>query len=148
MSLFNTINTSASGLTAQRLKLDIISENIANVNTTRTSSGDPYRRKDVILGSRESNNFGRFLKNSILTNNRSSQKGVKAVAIVEDESPFLEVYQPGHPDADENGIVKMPNVEIVEEMVNMISASRAYEANITALNNTKSMVLKSLEIGR
>ncbi|QNO16413.1 flagellar basal body rod protein FlgC [Alkalicella caledoniensis] len=147
MSLFNTINTSASGLTAQRLKLDVISENIANVNTTRTSSGDPYRKKNVVLAARDTDNFDKFFKSSLLKKS-NTQKGVKAVAIVEDESPFLEVYQPGHPDADENGIVRMPNVEIVEEMVNMISASRAYEANITALNNTKSMILKSLEIGR
>ncbi len=140
------MNTSASGLTAQRLRLDVISENIANVNTTRTSSGDPYRRKDVVLAARESNSFDKYFKNSMLKG--TDQKGVKAVAIVEDQSPFLEVYQPSHPDADENGIVRMPNVEIVTEMVNMISATRAYEANITAFNNTKSMALKSLEIGR
>lgn len=145
MSLFNTMNTSASGLTAQRLRLDVISENIANVNTTRTSSGGPYRRKDVLLASRDSNSFDKYFNNSLKANN---QKGVKVDKIVEDQSPFIEVYQPGHPDADENGIVKMPNVEIVQEMVNMISASRAYEANITALNNTKSMAMKALEIGR
>lgn len=145
MSLFNTMNTSASGLTAQRLRLDVISENIANVSTTRTSSGDPYRRKDVVLASRNSNNFDKFFKNSLKASN---QRGVKVNKIVEDQSPFIEVYQPGHPDADENGIVRMPNVEIVQEMVNMISASRAYEANITALNNTKSMAMKALEIGR
>lgn len=146
MSLFNTINTSASGLTAQRLRLDVIAENIANVNTTRTSTGNPYRRKDVILSSRSDNGFSSFFRNSLRTSD--NQKGVKVRKIVEDQSPFIEVYQPGHPDADENGIVRMPNVEIVREMVNMISASRAYEANITALNNTKSMAMKALEIGR
>ncbi|SHJ59166.1 flagellar basal-body rod protein FlgC [Anaerobranca californiensis DSM 14826] len=146
MSLFNTMNISASGLTAQRLRLDIISENIANINTTRTLNGGPYRRKDVVLAARTGNAFDNFFKNSLVRINQ--QKGVKAVKIVEDPSPFIEVYNPSHPDADENGIVKMPNVEIVQEMVNMISASRAYEANITALNNTKSMALKALEIGR
>lgn len=143
------MNTSASGLTAQRLRLDVISENIANVNTTRTASGDPYRRKEVVLAARDSNSFDSFLKSSLgPMANGGNQKGVKAARIVEDQSPFIEVYQPSHPDADENGIVRMPNVEIVQEMVNMISASRAYEANITAFNNTKSMAMKALEIGR
>jgi flagellar basal-body rod protein FlgC len=120
--------------------MDVIADNIANVETTRTSQGGPYKRKMVVFGPRASfeNAFRREL---------AYGRGVQAVKVVEDNSPFKLVYNPEHPDA-ENGYVKMPNVDIVKEMVDMISATRSYEANITSLNAAKSMALKALEIGR
>ncbi|HOA80689.1 MAG TPA: flagellar basal body rod protein FlgC [Defluviitaleaceae bacterium] len=146
MSFFRSMNVSASGLTAQRLRMDIISQNIANINTTRTENGEPYRRKTVLFEERkEQVPFSTVLKNSIEQHNSS---GVRVSAIVEDNSDFQTVYDPEHPDADENGYVRMPNVNIIEEMVNMISANRSYEANVTAINTNKSMALKALEIGR
>lgn len=148
MGLFNSFNISASALTAQRLRMDVISQNIANVSTTRTAEGTPYRRKTVVFQEKESDiPFSQYLseqsRERFLTGG-----GVRVTGIVEDQTPFKEVYDPTHPDADENGIVRMPNVEIVSEMVNMISATRAYEANVTALSASKSMAVKALEIGR
>ena len=148
MGIFNSFNISASALSAQRLRMDVISQNIANVNTTRTAEGMPYRRKTVVFQEKEAEiPFSQYLseqsRERFLTGS-----GVRVTGIVEDPTPFKDVYDPGHPDADENGIVRMPNVEVVTEMVNMISATRAYEANVTALNASKSMALKALEIGR
>lgn len=148
MGLFNSFNISASALTAQRLRMDIISQNIANVNTTRTAEGTPYRRKTVVFQEKEAEiPFSRYLSEQS-RNRYLAGGGVRVTGIAEDPTPFKEVYEPGHPDADENGIVRMPNVEVVTEMVNMISATRAYEANVTALNASKSMAVKALEIGR
>ncbi|HOK42039.1 MAG TPA: flagellar basal body rod protein FlgC [Thermoclostridium caenicola] len=147
MAVFNAFSISSSALTAQRLRMDIISQNIANVNTTRTADGTPYRRKTVVFAEREGTSFSQYLSEAS-KGRYLAGGGVRVSAIVEDPSPFREVYDPSHPDADENGIVRMPNVEIVTEMVNMISATRAYEANITALNASKSMASKALEIGR
>lgn len=146
MAFLNSINISASGLTAEKLRMDVISRNIANVNTTRTADGTPYRRQVVAFqeGDRQMS-FSDYLSDA----SRSLIcSGVKVSGITEDKTPFKSVYDPGHPDADENGYVKMPNVDIMTEMVNMISASRAYEANVTAINSAKSMALKALEIGR
>lgn len=146
MSFFNSINASSSGLTAERLRMDVISRNIANVNTTRTANGTPYRRQVVVFQEAEKQvPFSQYLSEA---SKKLLGSGVKAVAVVEDQTPFKLVYEPGHPDADEKGYVKMPNVEIMTEMVNMISASRAYEANVTAINSAKSMAMKALEIGR
>ena len=148
MGLFDSFNISASALTAQRLRMDVISQNIANVNTTRTEDGTPYRRKTIVFQEKEGDvPFSQYISEESRTRYLSGG-GVRITGIVEDPSPFREVYDPGHPDADENGIVRMPNVEVVSEMVNMISATRAYEANVTALNASKSMALKALEIGR
>ena len=148
MGLFDSFNISASALTAQRLRMDVISQNIANVNTTRTEDGTPYRRKTIVFQEKEGDvPFSQYLSEESRTRYLSGG-GVRVTGIVEDPSPFREVYDPGHPDADENGIVRMPNVEVISEMVNMISATRAYEANVTALNASKSMALKALEIGR
>lgn len=148
MGLFNSFNISASALTAQRLRMDVISQNIANVNTTRTEDGTPYRRKTVVFQEKEADiPFSQYLSDQSRRQYMAGG-GVRVTAIVEDPAPFREVYDPSHPDADENGIVRMPNVEIVTEMVNMISATRAYEANVTALNASKSMAQKALEIGR
>ncbi|NLM09516.1 MAG: flagellar basal body rod protein FlgC [Clostridiaceae bacterium] len=147
MGFFSALHASASALTAQRLRMDIISENIANVNTTRTEDGTPYRRKTVIFEARNGNTpFSSYLTNA--SKKLISNGGVRVSGIVEDQTPFKSVYDPGHPDADENGMVQMPNVDVVTEMVNLISASRAYEANITSIDTTKSMALKALEIGR
>lgn len=146
MSYFNAINVGASGLTAQRLRMDIISQNIANANTTRTADGTPYRRKDVVFEQRE-NSFPSILSD-MTDNGGSVGEGVRAAKIVEDNSPFRKVYEPGHPDADKDGYVNMPNVDIITEMVNMISATRSYEANVTAINTSKSMAMKAMDIGK
>ncbi|HEY8422701.1 MAG TPA: flagellar basal body rod protein FlgC [Thermoclostridium sp.] len=149
MGFFSALHASASALTAQRLRMDIISENIANVNTTRTEEGTPYRRKTVIFEAQQGNTpFSAYLSSVSKKLISNGNGGVRVSAIVEDQTPFKSVYDPGHPDADENGMVQMPNVDVVTEMVNLISASRAYEANITSIEVTKSMALKALEIGR
>ncbi|MCT4618606.1 MAG: flagellar basal body rod protein FlgC [Marinisporobacter sp.] len=145
MSLFRSINVSATGLTAERLRMDIISKNIANANTTRTSSGTPYRRQ-VPVFKESSLEFSQVLENA--KNGQVTGNGVEVMAIKEDKTPFKKVYDPGHPEADKDGYVQMPNVDIVTEMINMISSTRAYEANVTAMNATKSMAMKALEIGK
>ncbi|KXG77605.1 Flagellar basal-body rod protein FlgC [Fervidicola ferrireducens] len=146
MSIFRAMEISASGLTAQRLRMDVISNNIANVNTTRTEQGGPYRRKRVIFQEKRPDfNFKEILNDSL---SKAVGEGVRVVAIEEDPAPFKLVYDPSHPDADDNGYVRMPNVNIVTEMVDMISATRSYEANVTAINAAKSMISKALEIGR
>ncbi len=147
MSIFNSINISASGLTAERVRLDTISKNIANANTTRTSNGSPYRRQVVVFKTKDEQiSFSKHLSNARGPQGKLS--GVEVVGIKNDQSAFKKVYEPGHPDADQEGYVTMPNVDIVTEMANMISASRGYEANVTALNTTKSMAMKALELGR
>lgn len=146
MAFLNSINVSASGLTAERLRMDIISRNIANANTTRTADGTPYRRQVALFAPAQ----GQMPFSEYLANAGAGQSGggVKVVGIEEDKTPFKLVYDPGNPDADAKGYVKMPNVDIMTEMVNMISASRAYEANVTAINSAKAMAMKALEIGR
>jgi len=147
MGFFNSLDIGASGLTAQRVRMDTISQNIANVNTTRTENGTPYRRRDVVFEERkDANSFSSILSNA--SNKLSDGQGVRVTKIVEDSSDFKKVFDPGHPDADVDGYVSMPNVDVVTEMVNMISATRSYEANVTSINATKSMALKALEIGK
>jgi len=149
MGYFDALDIAASGLSAQRLRMDIISENIANISTTRTSQGIPYRRKVVVFEAQDNNvRFSELLTESGKKNSLNEGGGVKATKIVEDPSPFKKVYDPGHPDSNEEGFVEMPNVDTVTEMINMISASRSYEANVTSINATKSIALKALEIGR
>ena len=145
MSFFSSIDTSSSGLTAERLRMDLISDNIANAETTRTPSGGPYRRKIPIYRELEKNKFQKALADA---KGESSSGGVEIVGIEEDQSDFKRKYDPSHPDANKDGYVLLPNVDTVTEMVNMVSASKAYEANVTALNGTKSMVMKALEIGK
>ncbi len=147
MGYFSAFNISSSALTAERLRMDTISQNIANANTTRTEDGTPYRRKTVVFQERQDTSFSQYLSDASKAQYNVGG-GVRVTAIVEDQTPFKEVYDPGHPDADENGIVQMPNVDVITEMVNMISATRAYEANVTALNASKSMANKALEIGK
>ena len=147
MSFLQSLNISGSGLTAQRLRMDVISENIANIDSTRTAAGGPYRRKMVVLTPMGSNNnFKDMLYNNL--NASEITGGVGISDIVEDQSDFKLAYNPEHPDADENGYVSMPNVDSLKETVDMMEAYRAYQANITALNATKQMAVKALEIGR
>ncbi|ADZ84168.1 flagellar basal body rod protein FlgC [Cellulosilyticum lentocellum] len=145
MGFFDSMDIAASGLTAQRLRLDIISQNMANVNTTRTAEGGPYKRKTVIFEQMQNeNSFSSILNKK----KQSGVNGVRVARIVEDESQGALVYNPTHPDANAQGYVEMPNVNTVDEMVNMISASRSYEANVTSFNTMKSMFAKALEIGK
>ncbi|ODN29857.1 flagellar basal body rod protein FlgC [Fervidobacterium thailandense] len=136
-SEFNILGISATGLSAQRLRIEIISTNIANSETTRTERGEPYRRKVPV--------FQELVRN---IGGRPENGGVIVKRIYEDPSEFRIVYDPTHPDADENGYVRLPNVNIVREMVDMINAQRAYEANAMAINTTKAMITAALQIGR
>ena len=147
MGLFTAINRSASGLTAERLRMDTIANNIANVNATRTAEGGPYRRQMVVFEPRKEETFASILAKS---QGRGSGvgEGVRVTGIIKSTEPFRMVYDPGHPDANEEGYVAMPNVNIITEMVDMMTATRAYEANVTAVNTAKSMAMKALEIGR
>lgn len=144
--MFSSFNISASGMTAQRLRMDIIADNIANAETTRTAEGTPYRRKLAVFQEKQVTSFRELLKKN--KGDATARDGVQVAGIVEDPTPFKMIYNPGHPDADAEGYVAMPNVDIVSEMVDMISASRAYEANITVLNTSKNMAMRALEIGR
>ena len=130
-------------MTAQRFRMDVISENIANVNTTRDENGEVYRRKTVVFNEKTSLNFGDTLYNSL---NVYKPDGVRVTQVVEDPSDLKMVYDPTHPDADENGYVMYPNVDTVTEMTNLIDSSRAYEANATAFNAAKSIAAKGLEL--
>lgn len=146
MSLFQSFNINASGMTAQRFRMDVISENVANVNTTRTEDGTPYRRKIVTFEEKDVTSFGKVLEN---TRNAYVGNGVKVSSVKEDtESDYIKKYDPSHPDADEDGYVSYPNVNIVTEMTNMIDASRSYEANVTAFQTSKSIAMKGLELGK
>ncbi|WP_373898314.1 flagellar basal body rod protein FlgC [Haloimpatiens sp. FM7315] len=142
---FSTMRISASGLSAERLRMDTIASNISNFQTTRNSKGEKeaYRRKVAVF----QENLNKSIENS---NGKSGDKllGVKSIGIKEDESPLRKVYDPTHPDADENGYVEMPNVNILNEMADMIASYRAYEANISAIDAEKSMFSKALQIGR
>ena len=147
MGILTAFDISASGMTAQRLRTDTISQNIANVNTTNTGDGSPYVRKTVVF-QEKGERFGEILaaKTGALG---TIGTGVRVTAIVEDkDTDFVMKYEPNHPDADENGYVTYPNVNIVEEMTNLIDASRSYEANVTAFDASKAMAMKGLEIGQ
>lgn len=147
MSTLNALNVSASGMTAQRLRMDIISQNIANVNTTRDEDGNPYVRKEVVFAEKSGSSFGDVLSRATATG--SVGNGVKVTKIVDDNTTEMKkVYDPSNPDADSDGYVTYPNVNVVQEMTDMIDASRSYEANVTAFNATKNMALKALEIGK
>ena len=148
MRLFSSFEISGSGLTAQRLRMDVVANNIANVNTTRTAEGGPYRRQRVVFEPRQATEF--VLPFSMEAQKRANAggSGVRVVGVSNDPSAPKMVYDPGHPDADERGYVAMPNIQLVNEMVDMISATRAYEANVAAINSAKSMAAKALEIGK
>ncbi|MPN15833.1 Flagellar basal-body rod protein FlgC [bioreactor metagenome] len=150
------MNISASALTAQRQRLDIISENVSNIDTTRTEAGGPYRRKMVVFEDKAGDvSFKDSLNNAIVERGangrlvrRDYSPGVRVSAIVEDESDFKTEYNPEHPDADQNGYVRLPNVNMLEETIDSMSATRSYQANVTVLNAVKLMAQKALDIGR
>lgn len=149
MSFLSSMNISASAMTAQRMRLDIASENIANADTTRTENGDPYRRKVVVFEEINGNNFKNVLNDTKKRNSLSTNKGgVRVAAIIEDQTDFKPVYNPEHPDANEDGYVLMPNVDFLKETIDSMSASRSYDANLTAFNAIKQMAAKALEIGK
>jgi len=147
MSMFGGLEISASGLTAERLRMDVTAENLANAQTTRGANGQPYRRKEVIL-QEAPGSFGATLSAAIGGGANTNGGGVHVAGIVEDQTPLKRIYDPGHPDADAQGYVSMPNVDTVTEMVDLISASRAYEANVTAMQAAKQMFSRTLELLR
>ncbi len=151
MGLFDAINASGSALTAERLRMDVTAENLANAQTTRGADGQPYRRKEVVLQQRDgAGTFGSML-NTAMGGPRpgnTAARGVEIGGIVEDQSGPRLTYDPGHPDANAQGYVEMPNVNPVTEMVDLISAQRGYEANVTAVQTAKSMFTKTLDILR
>lgn len=145
MDFLRALNISGSGLTAQKARMDIISQNIANAQVTRTENGTPYRRKVAVLNSIEDQGDFRQSLDRLM---KQKTGGVQIKAIVEDQSSFVPVYDPAHPDADEEGYVMMPNVNTTQEMIDLLGASRAYESNVTVFNAMKAMAIKALEIGR
>jgi flagellar basal-body rod protein FlgC len=148
MSLFDAINTAASGLSAERLRMDVTAENLANAQTTRGADGRPYQRKVVALQEAGGGTgFGTTLSGA-MNRGSGSGGGVRVAGITTDSTPNRLVYDPGHPDADADGYVQMPNVDSVSEMVDLISAQRAYEANVTAMQAAKQMFARTLEILR
>lgn len=140
---FEILDVSASALSAQRYRLNVISSNLANAETTRTLQGGPYRRKDVVFAT-----WDPVFKEILQSNLDSNPRGVRVLRVIEDARPLRVVFNPSHPDADRNGYVTLPNVQPFEEMVNLIAAARSYEANVEVFNATKAMLLKALEIGR
>ena len=144
MNLLKALDISAMGLTAQRQRIEVISSNLANANTTRTVEGGPYRRKDLVFEAAPVNSSFSSAMNAEL----EDQQGVEVVGIYEDESPLVRKYDPGHPDADAEGYVTFPNVSPIEEMVNLLSATRSFEANTQAISAIKEIAAKSVEIGR
>jgi flagellar basal-body rod protein FlgC len=142
MDFITALNVSASGMDVQRTRLKIIANNLANIETTRTPEGGPYRRQMVVMGSRGPDSpFARMLDNT-------EARMAKIEEIVEDQQPFRQEYNPSHPDADEAGYVLKPNVDLIVENTNLLMATRAFEANLAAIRATREMVVKSLEIGR
>ena len=146
MSMFDSMEISSSGLAAQRTKMKVISSNIANINTTRTPGGGPYRRKDVIFGALPAEK--NFLKELTEKTQDDGTRHVKVLGIVEDSRAPKLKFDPNHPDANEEGYVELPNVDITEEITNMMISKRSFEANIAAINATKNMIVNALEIGK
>ena len=143
MGIFDVLRISASGLKAQRMRMETVATNIANIHTTRTEEGGPFRKKDVVLSPTdvsEASPFGSLFERKI--------EGVIVEDVVESAKPFEQTHDPFHPDADADGYVTFPNVNVMEEMADMIAATRAYEANVNVINNTKEMFSRSLEIGK
>lgn len=148
MSFLRALDISASGMTAQRMRLDIAAENVVNINTTRTENGDTYRRKMAVFEPISGNSFDKVLRSAAARQKQHAAGGVRVAEIVEDERPFQMVYDPDHPDANEDGYVAMPNVDLLKETVDSMAATRAYDANLTVFNMVKNMATKALEIGR
>jgi flagellar basal-body rod protein FlgC len=156
MGMFDSMEISASGLTAERMRMDVTAENLANAQTTRGADGNPYRRKEVVLQERAaSGTFGAALQGAMASGTQTTSSsgtgkpgGVEVAQIAEDQTPLKQVYDPSHPDADARGYVQMPNVDPVAEMVDLITAQRAYEANVTAMQAAKQMFTKTLDLLR
>jgi flagellar basal-body rod protein FlgC len=146
MGFMESLSISASGMTAERLRMDVIANNIANANTTRTADGGPYRRQQVLFNS-GGNSFSDMLAGA-MGNQSADLHGVNVVGIVPDSTPFKQVYDPGHPDANAQGYVSMPNVDTVTEMVDMMGAQRAYEADVAATQAIKSIAQQAIAIGK
>jgi flagellar basal-body rod protein FlgC len=145
MDLLTSLKISSSGLSANRKRIETISSNIANAQTTRTAEGGPYRRKEVVFGSEPAREtFSEILEGEL----QEKAQTVHATEVVSTNRPPILKYDPNHPDANKDGYVAMPNINVMEEMANMISAQRSYEANVTAINTTKQMAMKALEIGK
>lgn len=145
MNFFDAIQASGSGMTAQRVRMNLISNNLANAQTTRTAEGGPYKRKlSVFTTQPQQTDFQQVLRGQM----NGTPSEVKVSEIVNDNRQPILKYDPMHPDADSDGFVAMPNINIMEEMIDMLSASRSYEANVTAITATKAMVQKALEIGK
>ena len=140
-SLVGALNASASALDAQRTRIEVATSNIANADSTRGADGQPYRRRDVMLSADPVNTFDDAL-------GQAGATGVKVAGVVQDQAPFRRRYEPSHPDADADGFVSLPNVDASEEMVDMLGAARAYQANLAAIGLIKEMVAKALELGR
>ena len=144
MSFLDSMNITGSALTAERFRMNIALQNLANQNTTRTASGEPYRRKQVVFQER-----GISFQDSLRTATAKVEGGgVRVTQVVESQRDFIPVYDPNHPDANEEGYVMMPNVNRTEERIDLMAASNAYEANLTALKLVQSLALKALEIGK
>jgi flagellar basal-body rod protein FlgC len=152
MGMFDSLNVSATGLTAERLRMDVTAENLANAQTTRGADGQPYKRKEVVLSEVSGGTFGTQLAAAMGAKGASGSGvtpgGVEVSAITEDATPGKLVYDPGHPDANADGYVQMPNVDTVSEMVDLITSQRSYEANVTAMQSAKQMFTKTLDILR
>jgi flagellar basal-body rod protein FlgC len=133
MNFLEALHTSSSGLSAQRLRMNLISKNLANINTTRTSEGGPYRRQEAVFSTRQGDD--------------SFHSHLRAQIVEDTRAPALK-YEPQHPDADDKGYIRVPNINMIEEMVNMMSASRSYEANVNAIKTTRDMANKALAIGQ
>jgi len=146
MSMFGGLEISASGLTAQRLRMDTTAENLANAQTTKGADGQPYRRKEVVLQEVAQGGFGAQLSAAMGAGSKARPGGVEVAEIATDQTPGKMVYDPSHPDANAQGYVQMPNVDTVTEMVDLIDSSRAYEANVTAMQASKQMFTKTLEL--
>lgn len=140
MNFLKSLELSASGLNTQRRRMDVVAQNLSNIETTHTEKGEPYRRKMIVVGAKPVGDFDEVLGSRL--------EGVQVEAVVEDATPFKTAYNPGHPDADKDGYLRKPNVDLVVEMTNMMMARRTYEANLSAIKSTRQMVLKALEIGR
>jgi flagellar basal-body rod protein FlgC len=151
MGLFDAIDVAGSGLAAERLRMDVTAGNLANAQTTQGADGQPYRRREVVLQEAQpaGGSFGSMLTDAVAgTSSASPVNGVQVSGVVEDQSAPRRVYDPGHPDADAQGYVSLPNVNPVTEMVDLIGASRSYEANVTAMQSAKTLFSKTLELLR
>ncbi|ACM07178.1 MULTISPECIES: flagellar basal body rod protein FlgC [Thermomicrobium] len=150
MGILETMRVSLSALTAQRVRMDVTASNLANVDTTRTPQGGPYLRRQVVFATEQPSPFARLVqtRTGLVETTPSAGRGVQVAGIVVDRRAVREVYDPTHPDADANGIVRYPDIDVVSEMTNLMAATRAYEANVTVLDALKTMAMRALSIGR